>query len=382
MKLLLAILLGLGLLASCISPFDFDAGNEKFLVIDGHLYDIDSSYISLRYTAQSHNSAISQSIVDANVSIIENATQEYRYTFNEAANVYVPQEKGFRSKIGSIYTLKIELSNGEIYRTKPDTVRSFPEVEGFFSNNDKDPTIFELSVRHTARTAQSHYYLYKLINYTRARFCAECLNTQWYDTNDSLDCNSPFQNCNSIPRITTLGGYYGFLCDQRSIAWNYKIIRDFTAYSDEILSLGEKQTIKILDVPVSTTARFFAEIHQANISKEAYEYFLILKQAGDRSGTLFDPTPPLITGNVYNEKNPQKRALGYFLVGSQHIYGHYVDRTGGKIVPIDPNIEFDENIRFGAPAYPNCDFPPLSEKIAITNYRTDIEPVGWNPNFQ
>ncbi len=382
MKYLTAICL-VSLFLACVEPFDFRAGNEKLLVIEGGLYDKDSSFVSVRMTDQNNNAAIQKSVSDAKVTVIENDGVEIKYLFNETASYFLPQDTSFRAKAGNFYRLRVQLPDGRTYESLPDTVRSFEEVKGFASNNDLDPKEFQLAVEHPAKQVEAHYYLYQMINYKRAVYCSECSNQIKYDVKDSTDCSSYFRNCNSERSGSILGGYYGFVCDPRTRAWNYKIVRDKVTYTDANLTEGASQTIKLLDIPVSSYARFFVEVHQSNISRNAYEYFQLLRQSGDRTGTLFDPTPPLIVGNLRNVTNSNDRALGYFVVGAQHIYGHYVDRSLGQLTAADNEVEFIENIPRAA--FARCTLPgsssPLSDIIYVNAYRTDRRPVGWRDDF-
>ncbi len=380
MKFLLPIIIILFVLFACVSPYEFESGNAQVLVVEGMLTDKDSSYVSVKRSDQSFNSAIGNSVKEAKVYVLENGSNKMEYYWSESADLFIPIFHDYRAKAGNSYQLFIELPDGQLYMTDPDTIKNIEQQVSFSSNNNLRKDYFQLYANHPPKTG-NEFYLYKFINYKRATYCAECLNSQLYDVLDSSRCGSPFRNCNNLNSGSARTDYYGFVCDANTKAWNYKKLREYYIYGNEKLKEGTEQSLAILDVPVSSFDRYFIEVHQNSITKGAYEYFQLLQQAGERSGTLFDPTPPLIYGNVYQKTDPNTKSLGYFIVAGQQVYGYFIDRSNGKLTARDPEKEYFEHILFTAPAFPGCPSPPLSVKIINNNYRTDREPVGWKTLF-
>ncbi|MGE0441261.1 MAG: DUF4249 domain-containing protein [Gemmatimonadales bacterium] len=59
------------------------------------------------------------------------------------------------------------------------------------------------------------------------------------------------------------------------------------------------------------------EVRQLSMSEEAYRYFFVLFEQTTSGGGPFATPPASVRGNVANLTNPQHRALGFFLVGSE-----------------------------------------------------------------
>lgn len=53
-------------------------------------------------------------------------------------------------------------------------------------------------------------------------------------------------------------------------------------------------------------------VKQRALTKEAYEYYESLKNNTENLGSLFDPQPFQLTGNIRNENNPEEPVIGYF----------------------------------------------------------------------
>ena len=381
MRLFYFIILLLGCYA-CIDPFEYTIGNDKSLVVEGSISEIDTASVSVRYSDQIYNSALVLPIPDAKVSVFENQSTEITFSYNEPTKLYLSNNKAFRAKVGHTYQLKIVLSSGQTYLSELDTLRPAEPITAISDKFHPEKSAFTVTAELTPKSETNNYYLFNFINYKKPNYCASCQSNQFYDREDNNDCSSPFKNCIAQPGPTSQTSY-GFACNGTIKCWNYKKIRDFLVFSDEVLAKGTSRTIQLFDVPLSTFERYFLEIHLNRISKKAYQYFRLLEQSGKKTGTLFDPTPPLLVGNVYNQNNLNDRALGYFLVMGQKISGYNVERsnaTNGMLVPPDPEKEFKEVVSSVAPTMGRCFFPPISLRCTITDFRTDQQPKDWK-NF-
>lgn len=62
--------------------------------------------------------------------------------------------------------------------------------------------------------------------------------------------------------------------------------------------------------------RYSINVQQRALTREAYEYWQELKKNTENLGTLFDPMPSQLTGNLYSSTNSEKPVLGFFSGGS------------------------------------------------------------------
>lgn len=366
---------------SCVTPFEYGIGNEKLLIIEGRLFEVDTSYIALRYSDQIYNSSTVLPVTDASVTVSENNSRAIQFFYHKGVRMYLPEDKKFRAKVGNTYQLKIVLNGGKTYVSEVDTLKSADRLSGITDIYDSNISNFVVSGELNPKSLGNSYYLFNFINYKKAKVCASCNNSQWYEKEDNNICGSLFKNCVNTSSQAYPAFLYGFECyGLTGRCLNYKRIREFLIYSDETLEQNTNRIVELIKIPLTTYDRYFLAIHQNRISKKAYQYFRLLEQAGIRAGTLFDPTPPQLVGNVYAENNPNDRAFGYFLVSGQQIYGYFVERakaSGGSIQPFDINIEFVENILTTARPFEGCLSSPVSNKCIVTDFRTDVTPIGW-----
>lgn len=91
---------------------------------------------------------------------------------------------------------------------------------------------------------------------------------------------------------------------------------------------------RVVDQPLITTflnrrfnILYAFNVLQYRISEEEYDYWAQIEQLTNIDGTLFDPPPATIVGNLTNETNPNNPIQGYFSVVSEEIKRSFVDVT-------------------------------------------------------
>jgi hypothetical protein len=122
----------------------------------------------------------------------------------------------------------------------------------------------------------------------------------------------------------------------------------------------------IMQVPYTSTSRYYLEVQQQALSRGAYQYWKSVRQLVSNNGGLFDAAPATIRGNVRCVNDPALAAYGYF--GATGISEQYinVDRRSGQGIP-----DLDLPVTIPYPTRPPC--------IACENtiYRTPDEPRWW-----
>lgn len=93
----------------------------------------------------------------------------------------------------------------------------------------------------------------------------------------------------------------------------------------KIFSNKDEGQLRLLDFeignePIEPEYQYFElhyySVYQQRISEQAYEYFRKLRSVSEQNGTIFDPIPAYVQGNIYNIKNKNERVLGYVVVAS------------------------------------------------------------------
>jgi hypothetical protein len=75
----------------------------------------------------------------------------------------------------------------------------------------------------------------------------------------------------------------------------------------------------LITIPVNTerlATRYAIEVTQFGLSEQAFEYWQQLRKNANQLGTIFDPLPSQVTGNMHDLSHPERPVLGLFSVAS------------------------------------------------------------------
>jgi Domain of unknown function (DUF4249) len=393
-NLLLLILLIIGTL-SCISPYEFSLNdNPEFLLIEGKIYQYDSCFVKVAYTNQKSNEPVNNSITDAKVALLENGKTIIPFVYDKVTEKYKPQNLFFRGCVDCTYKLNILLPSGKEFESTTDTIKTPDIYERIADTYNPTKKKFEVFGELKSKGQNAHYYQTYFINYVRASYCAECEGGFFgYEVQPNLPCPGRYKSCKPRDSSTEYNPNYSpylFPCDiarnESYNCWNFKRQRYYSIFSDEILPFGSPRIQRLVEIPLSSYIRYYIEVYQNHLTTEAYKYLKLLEENGRRNGTLVDPVPPAIFGNIYLRGDENKRTLGYFQVSGQRKYGYAVERgriQGGDLLPVDLDLEyynlFNGNRRpVVVEPLPNsgCKFPPYADCVPNAE-RTNVRPLNW-----
>jgi len=72
--------------------------------------------------------------------------------------------------------------------------------------------------------------------------------------------------------------------------------------------------------------KFRIDLKQYSISQGAFRFLRLVKQQAEISGSIFDPPPATIRGNMVSLDNPDEVVLGYFIAGGETSRRIYIDK--------------------------------------------------------
>lgn len=98
--------------------------------------------------------------------------------------------------------------------------------------------------------------------------------------------------------------------------------------------------------------RYSSEIYQYSLTRDTYKYLEHVQNVNNNNGSLFDPVPASVNGNIYCENNEDIPVIGNFQISSVSAKRVFIDRTD---LPSDIRVERGFN---------NCDSKraPIEDK--------------------
>lgn len=268
MKKLIYILAAI-LLFSCEDPIDVDhpQGEVRYSV-EGEITTEHKKYTVLLTSSSAYEATEIPKIEGAKVSLYSNGIVISEYE-DKGDGIYESLDS-IHGEIGKSYYIAVELPDGTILQSYPETIKKVPQVDSIYSK---------------------HISEYKYINGPPR------------DIDDSKT------------------GYYVFIntveTPGEGDAYRWKVFINDTLLDDpeELFFYNDfgvdGNVIEQLDFNFLAKLGDVVKIHQTSISERNYDYLFSLLNEALPSGGFGTPPAPVI-GNMYNVKDQGKTVFGYF----------------------------------------------------------------------
>ena len=330
------------LTGACVTPFEIDLSSEKrYMVVDATLTDIDTEQtINIHETYNFEENSYNVPILSLKIEIVVNGSEIINCTEKGSGNYALPF--AFRIQPGTSYKLRIKKADGTIYESSEEKTTQVPAIERIFDEFEvngikgefKDKPANYIYLDFKDNPGEKDYYVWSWKLWERQYFC--------------------YTN------------YYDFSCDSR--CWEILYNKDFNVFSD-IYSNGKTNQGKLIGkVPFYSFDGALLEIKQQAVSQQVYDYFKLLSQQQQTTGTLVDTPPAAIVGNIKNINDATEPVAGIFSVASTVKQKYWLDRKNGQGKAVPVNLLG----RSPLPA-PNARPYPCVEGPG----RTPWEPEGW-----
>lgn len=156
--------------------------------------------------------------------------------------------------------------------------------------------------------------------------------------------------------------------------------------SDKNVDGNVLSRIPVKVVPFTNGSPWLVEVYQLALSASAFEFVDGIRKQANTSGSIFDPPPTYLRGNLYNPDDEKDTPLGYFIVAGVSRLDIVVDRgtTGTTPRPVTPILE-DLPLYCGDPCDVDCATRgggvcgqrPCPPECASIPGNTNIAPASW-----
>ncbi|HEX2937262.1 MAG TPA: DUF4249 domain-containing protein [Bacteroidales bacterium] len=283
-------------LSSCIEQYKPDISQyEDVFVVDGKLTNLPGPYVVKLSRSFKFEETAGLPVSGAQLKIIDNTGLEFGLKETDKG-VYVTTDSEFRGIVGKSYKLQIKLGN-EIYESESEPLSEPVPIDSIYweykKRQDGTDGIQLLLNTHDSQN-KTRYYGW------------EYTDTWKYevpiDYPDHPDRREGYRSSNN---------YYFNIAT--TIHRNQDII--------------ERQPLQFIGESVNKLyIRYSILVTQYAYNEKAYKYLEDLISVNQNQGSLFDPTPYSLTGNIKNMSNGDLPVLGYFLVAGASEKRIFIDR--------------------------------------------------------
>lgn len=294
---------------SCIEPFAPPeiTNPETYLVVDGFLnVDGDASRIVLSHTQATNDSK--QFEMEAGATIVVDAENGESYAFQDVGNgSYMLPPTTFNRD--AKYRLRIKRLDGREYESDYVVVSKTPPIDSVTYRVDEGRNAMMIYVNTHDASNQTRFYRWNFEETYEYRMAYYSSLTRDYVTK------------NIVPRS-----------DNINVCWRTLPSRDIKLGSTIKLSQDVIRDLPVNIVDIATNKLYFGYsilVKQYGLTREAFEYWTDLAKTTQGTGSLFDPQPSQVTGNIHAKANAKELVFGYFSAAQEQKQRIFIRETLG-----------------------------------------------------
>ena len=294
LKITEAILLCLSfLLSGCLDEYaaPINQKTEQLVVESLLTNETLVPQIKLSTTLQFGSALEYKPVRGAFVKIIDNEGIETIFQqVSTQLGVYRIYDAAFKAVPGKSYKLTIKLTDGRTFESPSEKMPIPVEIDAL-SAKFENPSA-------EGKPGQMGYKVYAQLNDPQ-----NTLNFYRWTTYSIYKKKST-----GVPCFTNS------ICNER--CWVQNNENPILLLSDNGVDGNKLTNLPVYFSPVYYYGKHYVEISQFNISKTTFQFWQRFNSQSVRSGTIFDPLPAPVLGNVINKNDKKDIALGYFEVSS------------------------------------------------------------------
>lgn len=280
-------------LKGCIEPFSPPEVNSDahYLVVDGYLnIGGDTSRIELRRTQNA--SEKTNPLIERGASVNVEGEKGEMYPFTEMSpGVYVLPSQNFDKR--QKYRVNITTVDRKEYQSDFVVVSDTPPIDSITYRLDTFLNSMLFMVNTHDATGNTRFYRWKF--------------------EDTYEYYAPYYSALMVKDSEVVNRP-----EDINHCWKTGYSANIILGSTIKLSKDEIRSLPINSVPVETNkllVKYSIKVKQYGLTREAFEYWTALAKTTQTTGSLFDPQPSQVTGNIKNKADNKELVFGYFSAG-------------------------------------------------------------------
>lgn len=337
---------------SCIDPVYFDKNeNLKSLVVDGLITNEPGPYMVSLVRTTEYNSyyVYPEKVEGARIIISDDIGNSEMLTESYIPGIYKTDPEGIRGIPGRYYKIEIETPDGGRYESRPELLCTVPGIDTVYYERQQYQELDENDMVQTFDGFQIYYDTGDPENEKNYYMCTwigthEVHTQPWNYIDWGYRVSAP-KDCCATCWITERSGKLD--------------VFDDTFLNGNQIKKRPVTFVRIINGNGSRHYRgkYHVAVKQLSLSKEAYKYWSSIEEQINSSGSIFEPPPAAIIGNISKVGDSKEPVFGYF--------GASAISTGSVFIPASE-----------APHQPNDTIIWPDDCRALSN-STAIKPSYW-----
>jgi hypothetical protein len=344
--------------SACVDRITFDIGvTESFpVVVEGFISDQPGPYkiqISKAFDIESKYSV--RTPINVNKVVISDNQGNQEELSQASDGTYETSLSGIHGVVGKSYSLRIELRDGRVYESKPDTLLPAGKIDSiYFEFKEKKNAdgvsmySFDILFNSSSGNLNNFYFLWNFTGTFQADTHPELASVErngceYYQGK----CNwKPV--CSGLLNIASPDYPPNFIQDKPCeccTCW-YSIFNDKLALSDnQLLKFGRFDKIVLHSVPLNGWIfmhKLHVKVSQLSLTPRAFAFWKSIKDQKDAANSLFQPITGKIPTNFIQTSGPSAPISGFFYstsISEKSLFITRDDVPNVNIIPPTPAWE-------------------------------------------
>ena len=373
------ILLFLMSVQACVSPYDVRYSlAADLLTVEGFVTDASGTTVSIRLSRSEQVSVYSEPVKGCIVEILAGNGSKINLKENQPGFYSTPD--GFQGVAGETYQLRFRTVEGKTYESSVEKIALAPAIKKVYQEfNAKGQldklgekvlfSTFDIFVDFDDPADQKNSYLWQWQLFEKQEACITC--QEGYLDSQTLKCVGASTRFTIYPT-------YDYRC--KGNCWDLFYSSDINILSDVYANGRTIAARRVAQVPYYSESGSLIEIQQYAISNAAFQYYSLLRDQTQTTGTLADTPPAPIVGNVKNTGDKGEIVVGYFGAAGIKKARYWVERAGfgnkggirTYLLGRPSNFEPES-----PPRPPTFEIRPPLFPCVTTRNRSPLLPEGW-----
>ncbi|WP_157579122.1 DUF4249 domain-containing protein [Pontibacter roseus] len=303
------------LLVGCIDPVEVDLDKQReHLVVEGYFTNVASlNYVRLSYS-QPHSSPYNEFEEKAMVSVTSSEGANYAFAYDKAGYYFPVADSNAIGVTGHTYVLNIMVGS-KLYQSKPVVMTEPIPIDAIHFEVDEQTFAF-----YGVREKQLYSGYSVLVDYQDPASAKNFL--RWSFATEYEVATQPDEYVNPSTGLPAPKE----CCVQCFFEEKLEILK----VTDDRLTNGNRvlnQNVLFIPFEKYLGVKNRLTVYQHAITEDAYNYFRILEKQKEATGTVFDPPPAEVKGNMYNEGDERETVIGFFDVSGVSVKQVTIRRT-------------------------------------------------------
>lgn len=285
-------------IAGCKEPYDpsLEAGLKDYLIVEGFINTSGVTSIQLSRSMKLADAGLIKPENGAILQIEGDDNTSYPLTFKEKG-LYQSAELNLAH--GNKYRLRIRTAGGTEYLSDYTDVRSSPGLEVTW---DQQADGIRVYASAEDPTGQTKYY-------------------QWaYEETWEVRSFKPsiYRVSQAFPTLI-IGARSAESVGELLFCWASSVSSNILTVSTAALGEDKVDRYPLVFIPNGSdkpATRYSILVKQYAISREAYEFLELMKKNSEQMGSVFDPQPSTIRGNIINVADPNEPVIGFMVAAA------------------------------------------------------------------